>query len=52
MDTIPKPEELSATITLELNSRGGHVGFVEGYLPWSPKYWLEERVPDFLARYL
>ena len=28
--SVPEPTELSATTTLELHRRGGHVGFVEG----------------------
>jgi uncharacterized protein len=45
---IPNQQELSTTITLELSSSGGHVGFVGGE-PWAPQYWLEMRIPDFLA---
>lgn len=45
---VPAEGELSATVTLELSSKGGHVGFVSGD-PWSPHYWLEIRVPSFLA---
>ena len=50
-DVIPASEELSATTTLELSERGGHVGFVAGASPWKPRYWLEERIPAFLARH-
>ena len=49
--TIPKARELSAAMTLELSSTGGHVGFVGGK-PWSPHYWLESRVPAFLATHI
>ncbi len=35
-------------VRLELLPRGGHVGFVAGS-PWRPRYWLEERLPAFLA---
>lgn len=45
---VPKAREFSAAITLELASRGGHVGFVGGE-PWAPRYWLETRIPAFLA---
>lgn len=51
-DTIPKHEELSAQVILELSEAGGHVGFVGGKYPWNPEYWLEERVPRFLQDYL
>jgi predicted alpha/beta-fold hydrolase len=45
---VPKESDLSAAITLELSDHGGHVGFVAGQ-PWAPRYWLESRVPAFLA---
>ena len=48
-DVVPSREELSPSIRLELSATGGHVGFVEGDLPWSARYWLEERIPRFLA---
>lgn len=51
-DVIPEPQELSASVTLELHAHGGHVGFVGGKWPWRPRYWLEERVPEFLRAYL
>ena len=51
-DVIPAPEELPACVTLELQAHGGHVGFVAGNWPWRPRYWLEERVPEFLHAYL
>jgi uncharacterized protein len=45
---VPTERELSGAITLDLSSHGGHVGFVGGE-PWAPRYWLETRIPDFLA---
>ena len=48
-DVIPEESELSPVVTLELSARGGHVGFIEG-TPWRPKYWLEQRIPEFLAQ--
>lgn len=39
-------------ITFEISQRGGHVGFIYGNNPFKPKYWLEQRIPDFFANYL
>jgi len=49
---IPRDNELSNAVTLELSASGGHVGFVAGTWPWRPCYWLENRIPAYLARYL
>ncbi|CAA6801734.1 MAG: Hydrolase, alpha/beta fold family functionally coupled to Phosphoribulokinase [uncultured Sulfurovum sp.] len=43
---IPKEEELSSSVTLEVSPYGGHVGFISGSL-FKPKYWLEERVVQY-----
>ncbi len=51
-DAVPRREELSPSARLELSAHGGHVGFVHGSLPWRPRYWLEERIPAFLATHL
>ena len=48
---VPTARQLSAAMTLELSNHGGHVGFVGGQ-PWAPQYWLESRVPAFLASHL
>jgi predicted alpha/beta-fold hydrolase len=47
--TVPQPHELSNSVELELYDRGGHVGFVSGRWPWRARYWLEQRIPAFLA---
>lgn len=44
--TLPKQ------ITFEVSAKGGHVGFISGNNPLKPKYWLEQRIPEFFTRYL
>lgn len=46
---IPDASDLAPAITYELSRSGGHVGFIYGS-PWAPLYWLEHRVPDWLAQ--
>jgi predicted alpha/beta-fold hydrolase len=49
---IPAAAELSPTTRLELSARGGHGAFVAGPLPGLHYYWLDRRIPEFLAPYL
>lgn len=49
---IPTASELSPGVVLELSRYGGHVGFVSGPSPWQAGYWLEQRIPGFLAPHL
>ena len=51
-DAVPEPVELAPSIRLEPSEAGGHVGFVGGSAPWAARYWLEDRIPRFLAGYL
>jgi predicted alpha/beta-fold hydrolase len=44
----PTPDQLGSSVTLEASREGGHVGFVQGS-PLNPRYWLEQRIPAFLA---
>jgi predicted alpha/beta-fold hydrolase len=46
---LPRPEEVSGAVSLEICPHGGHVGFVGGAAPWRARYWLDERIPAFLA---
>ena len=36
-------------IEMEFTERGGHVGFIDGRVPWRPRYYAEWRVIDHLA---
>jgi predicted alpha/beta-fold hydrolase len=48
---VPHPRDVSDKVTLEITHGGGHVGFVCGRWPWSPRFWLDTRVPEFLSRF-
>jgi predicted alpha/beta-fold hydrolase len=48
-EIIPRPDERSAHVAFEVSPNGGHVGFVSGPWPWSARYWLEDRIPEFLG---
>ena len=48
---IPDQEQLSFYLEYELTQRGGHVGFLQGKYPWWPKFYIEQRIAQFLIRY-
>lgn len=49
---VPGNEELSATTTLQLTRRGGHVGFVAGRNPLKPDYWIDARLMAWFATHV
>lgn len=49
---IPNAEELSGSIEFDLSRHGGHVGFVAGWNPLRPEYWLDRRIPEWLLQHL
>lgn len=48
-EVLPTAEELAPVVDLEITAGGGHVGFIAGHAPHRPDYWLERRIPEFLA---
>ncbi len=50
-EILPKKNEISNHIELEIYPNGGHVGFIEGTL-FKPKYWLEERVVNYFKQFV
>jgi len=45
---IPEQKELSDSVRLELYQHGGHVGFVSGGRPFIGRYWLDERITEYI----
>ena len=50
-EIMPKPEQLPPRMTLELCDHGGHVGFIAAGRWLRPRWWLEERIPEFLVQH-
>ena len=50
--TVPDANRISADVQLELACNGGHVGFIDGGLPWKPSYYLPGRIIQFLSAQL
>ncbi|MDR3443231.1 MAG: hydrolase [Legionella sp.] len=46
---LPTEEELSAQVILEVSKKGGHVGFITGKTLGVPVYWLDQRIPEYIA---
>jgi len=46
--TVPDEDELSSKVQLELSQHGGHVGFVHGKTPFNAKYWVDDRILQWL----
>ncbi|WP_089702677.1 hydrolase [Vreelandella arcis] len=46
--SAPNKAALPQNVALEFHRQGGHVGFIEG-APWEPDYYLERRLPAWLA---
>lgn len=46
-EILPREDEISEFVILDISQYGGHVGFVSGNFR-KPKYWLDERILKFL----
>lgn len=49
LDDVREKARHNPNLELEFTPHGGHVGFVGGHTPFSPVYYLEHRVSEFLA---
>lgn len=49
-DVIPKNDQLSPSISKEIISHGGHVGFIGHSISQQPIYWLEGRIVSFFVK--
>ena len=45
-DVLVSPEEISQHVQIEIACGGGHIGFIEGVVPFWPRYWLDKRIAD------
>ncbi|WGL58764.1 hydrolase [Pigmentibacter sp. JX0631] len=49
-ENIPKVNEINDSVKLEITKNGGHLGFVEGFIPFFPKYWIDNRIYEFIEQ--
>lgn len=49
-DSLPGPDDLSPKVTLELTRHGGHIGFIGRGCYGRPRYWLDDRLLEFVRR--
>ncbi|MEA3491196.1 MAG: hydrolase [Campylobacterota bacterium] len=47
---LPKEDEISSKVQIELYPHGGHVGFVSGSF-LKPRYWLEDRIIKYFKTF-
>ena len=47
-DIIPAATELAPAVTLELARHGGHIGFIGMSRGGGPRWWLDERLSEYL----
>lgn len=51
LDDVRLVARRNPRLHLEFPPHGGHVGFVGGHNPFSPRYYAEQRACDFLANH-
>lgn len=49
---VPGPDDVSATVELDVSDHGGHVGFVASRGAGRPDWWLDRRIPAWLGHAL
>ena len=47
-NVLATPHEVSPRVEIETTPGGGHIGFIEGAVPFWPRYWLDERIARFI----
>lgn len=52
LDQVRGIAQANPVLQIEFPTRGGHVGFVAGRVPWRPFYWGEWRIAEFLSGFL
>jgi predicted alpha/beta-fold hydrolase len=45
---VPQPASLPDCVQMEVSEHGGHIGFIDGGMPWQPSYYLPDRIIEFL----
>jgi predicted alpha/beta-fold hydrolase len=54
-ETLSRVQDAAAatpSIEFHVTDRGGHIGWVSGNTPWRPRYWAEDTVLDWLAKFV
>lgn len=51
-EAIPNLSEVSSCVDLQISPHGGHVGFIEGKIPFYASYYLEWRILQYLSEFL
>jgi predicted alpha/beta-fold hydrolase len=50
-DVLPKEDEHSKKVRLELHKNGGHVGFIGGTI-FKPEFYLEQRIVSYCKEFI